>query len=100
MFLKKYVILEFGEINSSEWISNLNLVSSSYNYRYIMKDPKNFESKYEEFRMFLERNFDKNSLSLIDFESPDVFLSYCWKNSPQAQTGDPSNLSKFLMSFT
>ncbi len=78
-----YLIVEFGK--SHKWLEEAALVAISGDVRVIMQDAKRFKVKINEMFESIERQIVdvKVDRSLAE-EPPDVFISYCWKNSHDA----------------
>jgi len=102
-----YLIVEFGI--SHKWLEESALVSVSGDVRVIMQDVKRFKFKINEVFESIERRIVKVKIDrgLVE-QPPDVFISYCWKNSHDAistgtkttKTGlgwmDPRKIFKFF----
>lgn len=102
-----YLIEEFGI--SHKWLEESALVSVSGDVRVIMQDVKRFKFKINKVFESIERRIVKVKIDreLVE-ELPDVFISYCWKNSHDAiragtkttKTGlgwmDPRKILKFF----
>ena len=80
-----YLIIEFGKQGSHQWMQNVSLAAICTDVRVIMQDEKRLEVKLTEAIESIERHIIdvKEDKQLTD-SPPDVFISYCWKNSHDA----------------
>lgn len=78
-----YLIVEFGETH--KWTALPALLTVSTDVRVIMQDPARFKVKMNECIESIERNIiDVKTDQSLEASPPDVFISYCWKNSHDA----------------
>ncbi len=92
---KNYLLIEFGTYGSHDWLKNPNLAAICGDTRIIMQEPKRFEFKIIELVDSIERHIaDVKVDKQLEEQPPDVFISYCWKNSRDAiKKGTKTNSS-------
>ena len=78
-----YLIVEFG--SSHKWIELPALAAVCSDVRVIMQDPQRFKVKINEILESIDRQIvDVVVDRAMAAAPPDVFISYCWKNSHDA----------------
>lgn len=80
-----YMVVEFGQKGSHKWLVSPALAAICSDIRVIMQDPRRVTVKLNEILEGIERNIvDTKSDKNLEDDPPDVFISYCWKNSHEA----------------
>lgn len=79
----KYLIIEFG--NDHKWMSSPFMASICSEIRIIMQNQQRLKSKMIELTSNIERQIKAvKTDNQLASSPPDVFISYCWKNSHDA----------------
>ncbi len=82
-------------MGSHKWLENTTFAGICTDTRIIMQDQKRLTFKIDELmaaidRQLIDYKIDKN----LEETPPDVFISYCWKNSHEAiKKGTKTNTS-------
>eukprot|EP00105_Crassostrea_gigas_P045169 XP_019929317.1 PREDICTED: uncharacterized protein LOC105344416 isoform X2 [Crassostrea gigas] len=105
---KPMVVIVVGEDNFSWRKTNLGLLLPDVSFVNMINSKKdNYNSKFQELLGKLDELMNL-SVKAKDAESPECFISYCWKNSAQAVAlgtrpsatslgfGDPREIKSFL----
>ncbi len=80
-----YMIVEFGSKGSHKWLELPALAAICSDIRVIIQDPRRVTVKLNELLEGIERNIaDVKRDRKLEKDPPDVFISYCWKNSHDA----------------
>ena len=80
-----YMIVEFGPKGAHKWLESPALAAICSDIRVIMQDPRRVTVKLNEILEGIERNIaDIKCDKKLEKNPPDVFISYCWKNSHEA----------------
>ncbi|RNA02711.1 putative serine threonine- kinase pats1, partial [Brachionus plicatilis] len=81
---KNYLLIEFGQLGSHEWLRKPIFASACADFRIIMQDPKRYSTKVADAFESIEKIVQADLKTEDEKKNPDVFISYCWANSHEA----------------